>query len=231
MRLYSHVIKNDTGLAPNPFHGFCTSAVCTPSHMRAKAERDDWLIGNSPIADQNRLVYAMRISDVISMDSYFNDPRFQQKKPHPDGDASVQCGDNLYYTENDGNWRRLPSRFHNDCGSFIKDVGKNFRGRPVFVSQHFYYFGDCRVCIPHELAGVIKDRQGIKRTTDRLAYDFVKWLEANHKPGVTGRPTNMSDNRSESGPMLTSWSADCEDVLSLTQTARSPNEPRSKRGC
>jgi hypothetical protein len=231
MRLCSHVVTYDTGLAPNPFHGYCTSAVCTPSHMRAKADRGDWIIGNSPKIDGNRLVYAMRISQVISMDLYYNDPRFQKKKPKIDGEPAEQCGDNLYYTGKDGSWRRLPSRFHNDCDSFIKDVGRDFRGRPVFVSEHFYYFGDCRVAVPHELAGVIKDRQGTKWTTGRLAYDFVNWLEANHKLGVRGRPNDMSDERSETGPMLTSWSADCEDVLSLTQNARSPNGPRSKTGC
>ena len=34
MKLYSHIFTADTGLAPNPFHGYCTSALCTPSHSR-----------------------------------------------------------------------------------------------------------------------------------------------------------------------------------------------------
>jgi hypothetical protein len=199
--------------------------------MKARAKCGDWLIGNSPKADQNHLVYAMRISEVISMNAYSDDPRFQQKKPRPDGDPAEQCGDNLYYTERGGDWRRLPSRFHNDCDSFIKDIGRDFGGRPVFVSELFYYFGNCRVTVPHELSGIIKDRQGIKWTTGPLADDFVEWLEANHKPGVTGRPSDLSDKRSETGPMLTSWSADCEDALSLTRPARSPNKPRRKGEC
>jgi hypothetical protein len=66
MRLCSHVIKHDTGLAPNPFHGYCTSAPCTPSHGKAKLEKGDWLIGNSPSKEGNKLVYAMRISQVLT---------------------------------------------------------------------------------------------------------------------------------------------------------------------
>jgi hypothetical protein len=43
MRLCSHVVTCDSGLAPNPFHGYCTSAVCTPSHMNARLEKCEWL--------------------------------------------------------------------------------------------------------------------------------------------------------------------------------------------
>ena len=81
MKLYSHVVKHDTGLAPNPFHGFCTSAVCTPSHAKARLKVGDWLIGNSQKKDGHRLVYAMQLCDVLSMNEYFQDSRFQNKKP------------------------------------------------------------------------------------------------------------------------------------------------------
>jgi len=82
MKLCSHVIKHDCGLAPNPFHGYCTTALCTPSHMRARLEEGDWLIGVSPRRDGNRLVYAMRISECLSMNEYFHDERFESKKPN-----------------------------------------------------------------------------------------------------------------------------------------------------
>ena len=39
MRIARHVVTQDTGLAPNPFHGFCTSALCTPSHMDASLQQ------------------------------------------------------------------------------------------------------------------------------------------------------------------------------------------------
>jgi hypothetical protein len=202
MRLYSHVITDDTGLAPNPFHGFCTSALCTPSHKNARLRNGDWLIGNSRSREGNRLVYAMRISEVLRMNDYFRDGRFERKKPKADGSWIERCGDNIYFRGGDGQWKRLPSPFHNDRNVFVKDVGDNFAGRPVFVAEHFYYFGRRRVAIPDKLAGVICGGRGIHDKSD-LADDFVTWLENNHQPGVLGMPRDMPDHAGETGMMLT----------------------------
>jgi Nucleotide modification associated domain 2 len=184
MQLCSHVIKYDGGLAPNPFYGFCTTALCTPSHTRAKLKEGDWLIGVSPKADGNKLVYAMRISQTLSMNEYFHDARFESKKPKMDGTAIEQCGDNIYY-QRGTKWTRLPSPFHNDPHDFSKDAGCH-----VFVAEHFYYFGDKRVTLPDYLKGVIQDRHGISYKND-LAGRFVSWLEANYKPGRIGEPHDL----------------------------------------
>ncbi len=190
MKLCSYVVKYDTGLAPNPFHGWCTSAVCTPSHMNASLQEGDWLIGHSPRDEGNQLIYAMRLTEKsLTMEEYFDDPRFEAKKPDLHGDAAQQCGDNLYYRDDNGQWVRLPSRFHNKSENFIKDVGTDLKGRPVFVSQDFYYFGKNRVDIYNDLRGVIKDKQGIKYTEGTLAEAFVTWLENNHK-GHRNPPSN-----------------------------------------
>jgi prevent-host-death family protein len=196
LKLYSHVITHDTGLAPNPFHGFCTSAVCTPSHKKAKLRNGDWLIGNSRSKEGNRLVYAMRISEVMSMNNYFRDGRFERKKPKADGTLIEQCGDNIYFRGDDGQWKRLPSPFHNDSNAFDKDVGDNFEGNPVFVAEHFYYFGSRRVAIPDRLARVICGGRGVHNKSD-LAEDFVRWLEDNYQPGVLGMPRDMPDQVGE----------------------------------
>lgn len=204
MKLCSYVIKTDAGLAPNPFHDYCTNALCTPSHMNAKLQPGDWLIGNSPKSDGNRLVYAMRISEVLHMDDYFNDPRFQAKKPKPKGSPREQCGDNFYYREG-GDWKRLPSRFHNSLGSFEQDVGKNRTGRPVFDAKHFFYFGDKRVAIPDRLKRVIRRVQGIQYTEGPILDDLLLWLEANYSPGVLGRPKDMADKSDVLGTMITEY--------------------------
>jgi hypothetical protein len=232
MKLCSYVIKTDAGLAPNPFHGFCTNALCTPSHMNARLERGDWLIGNSPKADGNRLVYAMRISEVLDMDQYFHDRRFQAKKPKVDGKPEEQCGDNFYYREN-GMWKRLPSRFHNNHNAFVKDVGKNRAGRPVFAASHFYYFGDERVAIPDRLKRVIRGVQGIQYTKGHLAEDFVLWLEANYRPGIIGHPTDIADKSGERGMMITDYSeAASGTAIKATQAHHKPAaRPRHYGGC
>ena len=99
MKLCSHIVMTDTGLAPNPFHGYCTSALCTPSHMGVRRlERGDWLIGTTSAADGNKLLYAMRISEVMTLKRYSEDQRFTAKKPRGrEGPPENQCGDNIYY--------------------------------------------------------------------------------------------------------------------------------------
>ncbi|HUX31016.1 MAG TPA: hypothetical protein VMV78_10385 [Thiobacillus sp.] len=209
MILYSHVVAVDTGLAPNPFHDYCTSAVCTPSHMECKANEGNWLIGHSPKKDGHRLVYAMLILKRLTMDVYFNHPDFQCKKPVLDGKPEQQCGDNLYYRNDANQWKRLPSRFHNHPENFIKDVGADLSGHPVFVSDHFYYFGRNRVEIPDFLQGVIQGRHGIKgpnKISSRLAEEFVQWLGDNNKDYYKPRnpqPKDFADHSGDSGPLLT----------------------------
>jgi Nucleotide modification associated domain 2 len=235
MRLCSHVVKDDTGFAPNPFHGYCTEAVCTPSHMRAGLKEGEWLIGNSPNSsklpkeDRNRLVYAMRISEVLCMNKYFHDERFAPKKPKPIGEIEEQCGDNIYYQDEDATWKRVPSRFHNDRGDFTKDVGTDHRGRPVFVSDYFYYFGDKRVEIPEDFATVIHYGQGIHYTRDhQLANGFVKWLEDKYKnkPDTRGKPRDLKDWAAETGTMITDLIADCAGQAQKQERADCP--PKSQ---
>jgi hypothetical protein len=215
MKICSHVITHDAGVAPNPFHDYCTTALCTPSHMNARLEQDDWLIGNSSKRDGNRLVYAMRISTVLSMNQYFADPRFERKKPKPDGTIIEQRGDNLYYQNEKGVWRRLASPFHNDPKSLRQDPG-----HPVFVAELFYYFGRKRQMIPRELGQIIQSRQGFHYTTGSLADDFVCWLEANFKSGLLGTPRDMAE----------STGADCLPVDCVPSGARQ-SKPEIRADC
>ena len=41
VKLYSYIVVHDAGLAPNPFYGWCTLAVCTPNHMGVKVTKGD----------------------------------------------------------------------------------------------------------------------------------------------------------------------------------------------
>src|SRR4030042_1631710 len=103
MKLYSYVVQKDSGLAPNPFWGYCTLAVCTPNHMGIKAQKGDWIIGTTTVSRGNKLVYAMQISEVLSFANYYTDARFGKKKPIVYGSWRERCGDNIYYKDNHGN--------------------------------------------------------------------------------------------------------------------------------
>jgi len=122
---------------------------------------------------------------------------------------------NMYYQKPGGEWCRLPSHLHPSDEDMANDVG-----HPVFVSDHFYYFGDKRVLIPDKLGDLIQDRQGLKKKDGDLARAFVKWLETAYKPGVHGMPRDMCDYGKGCGRTGTCHRPDPSPRLGQRGTAR-----------
>lgn len=54
-KLLKYVMTSDSGLAPNPYFGVCSLALCTPNHMNAKLKPGDWIVGHSCKATGHRL--------------------------------------------------------------------------------------------------------------------------------------------------------------------------------
>jgi hypothetical protein len=87
--MYSYVVEHDYGLSPNPSGGFCTLAFCKFSEDGVRrnvvemAELGDWVVGtggNGELsAGQKRLVYAMLVTEKITLQDYFRDPRFKRR--------------------------------------------------------------------------------------------------------------------------------------------------------
>ena len=101
-RLYSYIVARDYGFAPNPFYGFCTLATCKPQ-IRKKAEIGDWIIGtgSKKKGRDGRLVYAMRVTEVMSFDDYWADSRFHRKRPDMHASMKKAFGDNIYHRDNE----------------------------------------------------------------------------------------------------------------------------------
>lgn len=195
MKLLKYVMTSDSGLAPNPYHGICSLALCTPNHMRARLDVGDWIVGHSSSVTGRKLIHAMRITRILTMPEYFEG--FPQKRPNPGGTRAEQCGDNLYYLEG-SRWRRLPSSGHNHIGLFRQD-----QGSPVFLAEgaeNYWYFGGLDDPFAFEFSnrfpGLIKDRQGFSYVRDiRVIYDFVAWLSDFGKSGMIGSPRDEPDAR------------------------------------
>src|SRR5208283_739042 len=113
MRLCSYTVVHDTGFAPNPFHRYCTLATCTPNHMGVRLSLGGWILGTSSVNEGNKLIYAMKVSEILDLDDYFNDPRFERKKPGPGG-WKRRCGDNIYFRRADGKWAQSGAYFHTE---------------------------------------------------------------------------------------------------------------------
>ena len=192
MQLYSYVVKNDSGFAPNPFGTWCTLAACTPNHQGARLKPGDWLMGNSDKAHGQQLVYAMRVSEVKDFDEYFNDPRFAYKKPRPRGDWKNRRGDNIYFIGASGGYEQAFTFAHKEAHRLEQDT----RHPRVFISDHFFYFGENAPDIPAEFGGLIRDRQGCRKNfPPDLVQAFVAWLERSFTPGMHGLPRDRERKR------------------------------------
>lgn len=182
-------MTHDSGLAPNPFFGICSLAVCTPNHMNANLKPGDWVLGHTSSVSAWRLVYVMRLTKVLDMPTYFKE--FPQKKPKIDGRLEQQCGDNLYdYRE--GRWTRVPSVQHNNHDAFKQD-----HNRKVYLAEgenNFWYFGANNASsfvfeFADRFPGLVKDRQGFSYIYDEaVIQQFVEWLSKNTGPGLRGTP-------------------------------------------
>lgn len=204
----SYVLKHDSGFAPNVSHGYCTLATCKP-RIRRKASIGDWIIGTGSATKgdpQERLMFAMRVDEALTFDEYFDDPRFEYKKPL-DGDLYDKNGDNIYYTESivggqkvDENEERSyfeaqstdgTTVYYTDGSEFVQltnphhpsdripqDTPSSVEKRAVMVSRQFWYFGDREVLFPPD---------------ESLRKDFIKGYPGSGKPGSI-KPPNSAVN-------------------------------------
>jgi hypothetical protein len=145
-------------------------------------------MGHSTAKTGHKLIYAMKISEVLSFDDYYRDERFASKKPRRDRSWEDACGDNIYYQADDGAWKQHTTQFHNYPKSFAQDV-KHPR---VFVSEHFFYFGASAPGIPYEYQDLVRKSQGVKSSHARpLVVEFTRWLESSFVPGRLGIPRDL----------------------------------------
>lgn len=201
-RLYSYLMTHDSGFAPNPFFDYLTLATCM-TKIRSTKKVGDWVAGFASktlvrkchtlgfeIPHQG-LIYLMEIGEVLPLDAYFHDPRFQKKKAIPLGshNTMLERGDNIYRLDDKGNFRQLENDNH-DEGELEKDTN----GKNVLIAKLFYYFG--RNCPAPDASWLsmnvrVPDRYiACGCESDELALkELTAFLKAQgHQPGVLGSP-------------------------------------------
>ncbi|UGA39490.1 hypothetical protein JOS77_08380 [Chromobacterium haemolyticum] len=154
MRLFTYVVARDYGFAPNPFGGFCTLATCKPD-IRQRANVGDWVVGIASKSDSPspRLIYAMRVDEVLTYDSYWSDPRFQYKKPTLIGSVKQLFGDNIYHRDITGAWIQADSHhsFENGIPNHL-NINNDTKSEGVLVSSNYIYWGSKSIKIPDEFS-------------------------------------------------------------------------------
>ena len=176
VKLYSYVVEHDTGYAPNPYFGLCTLCRCKfrqsgdgRRNIVELATEGDWIIGTGGTSKRSTghgtLVYAMRIDEKLTRWMYFNDNRFEKKKPVMKGTYEQRKGDN-----------ECP------CNEFEKYA------QFALVSRHFYYFGGKATAIP-ESFDLQKKGPGFRSHFEPAdIHQFLGWLGRQFKPGKHGDP-------------------------------------------
>jgi hypothetical protein len=199
MDYYSYKIDHDFGLAPNPFWGYCTIAVCKSNiRKNKKLKIGDWIIGTGTkkIKKFHHLIILMQVEEILPMKDYWNDSRFQLKKPVINGSLVQMYGDNFYhFDKNTNSWiqensaHSLENGFPND-----KHLKRDTGGENVLISKNFYYFGnDCPI-IPEEYLEVCCEARDFKSTAipTEIADQFVRWVKAKYEIGIHGDPISWS---------------------------------------
>jgi len=190
-KIFSYVVARDFGFAPNPFYGYCTLATCKP-RIRNAANIGDWIIGNGPKPKKldDQLIFAMEITEKITYDQYWCDPRFQEKKSFLGGSLKQTYGDNIYHKLG-GEWQQENSHHSNANGSInYYNLNRDTKSEMVLISSNFYYFGENSLKIPTRLKNRVCRNMinHLMIEDEKLVQRFLDWIKSATEPGVHGNP-------------------------------------------
>lgn len=201
LKIHSYVLDHDLGLAPNPFWGYCTLAVCKPVIRKTKElQIGDWIIGTGSKKLENflgkeclnKLIFAMELNEKISFQAYWEDDRFKDKKPMMKGSLIKAFGDNFYHIVDNQQWTQEDSAHSNNDGSTNSThQKKDLSGENVLISSNFFYFGENAPILPKDFQHFSKSGPGHKKIIDDLQIrSFLNWLNSTFEKGIHGDPTN-----------------------------------------
>lgn len=198
MRFKSYIVARDYGFAPNPFGIYCTLACCKQK-IRQNLTVGDWVFGTGSKKHnmQGRLVFAMNITERLTFQQYWEDPRFDYKKPIMNGSLVQMYGDNIYHKDNPSeDWQQENSHHSLENGTVNgHNLERDLSGKYVLISEHFYYFGRSAIDIPDKYKEEIcHNRQGHKNVDRSVALDFLGWLGQNFKVGRQDDPLLFSNS-------------------------------------
>ncbi|PKP29512.1 MAG: hypothetical protein CVU00_15270 [Bacteroidetes bacterium HGW-Bacteroidetes-17] len=201
MKVFSYKLDHDYGLAPNPFGEYCTLAVCK-SGIRSNKNLNigDWITGtgSAKLNNLNHLVYAMKVEEKITFQEYWEDSRFQYKKPKLNGSLVQLYGDNIYHQDKKSNsWIQENAAHSLDGGHtnqlhLDSDVGGKF----VLISKEFYYFGDQHFLIPKRYWEICSQGRNMmwRKIPEKVRTNFIQWLTQKYSIGIHGDPINWKEH-------------------------------------
>ena len=216
MRLFTYILRYDTGSAPNPFQGICTLAICKP-RIRRVAKPGDWVagVGSVNVSGRDfsgRLIYAMKVEEIISLEDY--DRRAERDWPHRipkynSPDLSERLGDCIYSFQDGGEIVQRKG-VHRE-----ENIARDLSGENVLISRRFYYFGREAILIPADLRDICPTTQGHRSSANNpYAIRFEEWItRSGYEVGnVHGLPALIAGPGCPSCLLASGESASDEDI-------------------
>jgi hypothetical protein len=200
MKLHSYVVARDYGFAPNPFYGVCTLATCKP-RLRSVARINDWIVGlgSKTRGREQHVVYAMHVTEAMTFEAYWANPRFQVKRPNLRGSKKQAFGDNIYSRNPEtGRWCQANSHHSLTDGSpnrtnVVADTATN----RILLSNDFVYWGGSGPQLPRRFLGQGNGHVtlGVGRNhknnfPPEFVQDFIGWVRSLGEQGYAGEPAD-----------------------------------------
>jgi hypothetical protein len=180
VRVYRYVIRVDAGSAPNYDPPFVTLAICKPRIRRAARVGDMVLAfsGGNLSPEPHGVRWAGVVSEKMTFEEYWDDPRFQSKKPR------VSARPDNIYRWFGGRLVQVRNGIHT-----VKHVRTDLGGAYVLVFQPAWVFGENTPLLPQQfgLRMAAGSRRGhrVSELDAGKADEFTRWLDS--QPGARRR--------------------------------------------
>jgi hypothetical protein len=138
-------------------------------------------MGGSRLKATGRCVYGMKVTETISFDEFWADPRFATKRPLRNGSRVMMLGDNIYSRTNENTpWHQEDSHHSFPDGSPNQsNVEKDTRANFVLASEHFVYFGENAIEVPASVLEEVgySNGRGHRVFSQDDANPLLEWFE------------------------------------------------------
>jgi hypothetical protein len=139
--------------------------------------------------------YAMQIEEAMTFNEYWNDPRFQKKKPSLVGSKKQAFGDNIYFKPPRAkNWKQLNSHHSFADGTQNNaNVNNDTQVDRVLIGTNFMYWGGVGPKIPqrfqHPPDSDIRAKRGHRSNfSEAFVEKFLVWIRSKNVQGYVGEP-------------------------------------------
>lgn len=189
MKAYSYIVSRDYGFAPNPFGKHCTLATCKPV-IRKNASVGDFIFGLTSKSQGNKLIYALKITEKVSFNEYWNNQIYSYKKPVLNGSLITKFGDNIYYFDDYNKcWNQADSHHSYENGvTNFHNLNRDTKTNAVLISEDFYYFGKSAICLSQEMLSFLKVQRGCRLVSEDNINIIWEYLTSNFNKGITDFP-------------------------------------------